>query len=476
MARPRVIIVTGASSGIGRATARALARQGERLVLVARGLDRLEATAAECRQLGADAVDAWPADVADRSAVDEIFARAVAAHGRVDGVVNSAGVAAYGRFVDIEPDVLERVMAVNFLGTANVARAALRQFADQDGGSVVLVGSLLGKIATPYMSPYLASKWAVQGLVRAIQIEARQYPGVGVSMVSPGGVDTPIYRWAATALGRQGQPPPPVDPPEKVARAIVAALDRPRRERSVGLANGATVLGFRLLPAVFDQMVTPLMSRFGLDPQRTPDGTGNVFASIPGSTETAYGDHDPAPERLIRRGLNSVAALAALPREASSQPGRVSVERQVRATPEQVWEVLADGWLYASWVVGASRTRDVDVTWPAEGSKIHHSFGIWPAVIDDTSEVQRAEIGRELKLRARGNPVGEAEVIVSLTAQPDGTTLVTIEEDAVAGPGTLVPRALRQMLIAPRNREALCRLAILAERGAGRGVKEAQSG
>lgn len=289
MPRPRVVIITGASSGIGQATAHALAKRGDCLVLVARESDRLRATADDCASLGASSVIARAVDVSDRAGVEDVFARTIGDLGRVDGVVSSAGVAGYGRFTDIDPAVFDRVMTVNLMGTANVARAALRHFVDQGDGALVLVGSLLGKIATPYMSPYLASKWAVHGLARALQLEAREHPRVGITLVSPGGVDTPIYQWAATALGRQGKPPPPVDQPEKVARAIVAALDRPRREASVGLANGITLLGFRVLPGVFDRLVTPLMSRFGLDPEPGPDGPGNVFSTQPDPHQPTLG-------------------------------------------------------------------------------------------------------------------------------------------------------------------------------------------
>jgi short-subunit dehydrogenase len=310
MASPRVVIITGASSGIGRASALQLAERGDHLMLAARGQGRLAAVAAECVALGAPDVLTQQVDVSDRAQVAELFARTVRELGRVDGVVHSAGVAAYGRFADVDPEVLERVMAVNFFGTANVARAALHRFAEQEeSGSLVLLGSLLGKIATPYMSPYLASKWAVHGLVRTIQLESRSKPGIGVSLVSPGGVDTPIYRWAATAMGRQGQPPPPVDQPEQVATAIVAALERPRREVSVGVTNAFTVLGFRALPGLFDRLVTPLMDRFGLDPKSASNNPGNVFASASGSTETAYGERDRPHLQLIRQGLNAAARV-----------------------------------------------------------------------------------------------------------------------------------------------------------------------
>jgi uncharacterized protein YndB with AHSA1/START domain len=136
--------------------------------------------------------------------------------------------------------------------------------------------------------------------------------------------------------------------------------------------------------------------------------------------------------------------------------------RPVSATPEQVWEVLADGWLYPLFVVGASRMRDVDDSWPAVGARLHHSVGTWPLLIDDTTEVLEVEEGRRLLLKARGWPAGEARVEISL--RPDGdATLVTMKEDATAGPGALIPKPLRDPQLHWRNIEALRRLAFVVE-------------
>lgn len=136
--------------------------------------------------------------------------------------------------------------------------------------------------------------------------------------------------------------------------------------------------------------------------------------------------------------------------------------REIKTAPERVWEVLADGWLYPVWVVGATRMRDVDRTWPAVGAKLHHSAGVWPAVINDNSEVLECEPGRFLKLRARGWPLGEAEVAITLS--PAGAhTRVEIKEKAVTGPGALVPAPLEAVVIGFRNVETLRRLAFIAE-------------
>ncbi len=137
--------------------------------------------------------------------------------------------------------------------------------------------------------------------------------------------------------------------------------------------------------------------------------------------------------------------------------------RTIKAPAEKVWQVLSDGWLYPLWVVGATRMRDVDEDWPAVGAKLHHSAGVWPLVIDDDTEVLDMEPGHLLRLRARGWPAGEAEVLITLTPQ-DGDTLLEMREDAVSGPGRLVPLPVRAPMIGWRNVEALRRLAAIAER------------
>jgi uncharacterized protein YndB with AHSA1/START domain len=136
--------------------------------------------------------------------------------------------------------------------------------------------------------------------------------------------------------------------------------------------------------------------------------------------------------------------------------------REIRTTPDNVWAVLADGWLYPLWVVGTTRIRDVDGSWPDVGSKLHHSAGVWPFTVDDDSEVLECDPGRFLRLRARGWPLGEAEVAITVT--PAGAhTRVEIKETAVSGPGTLIPQAVETPLIRWRNSETLRRLAYIAE-------------
>jgi NAD(P)-dependent dehydrogenase (short-subunit alcohol dehydrogenase family) len=304
----RVVLVTGASSGIGRATALQLAEEGADLVLLSRSEAVLEEVRAECEAYGRRAL-VTVADVTDRQALELAFDRAARELGPLDGVVHSAAVLAYGRFEDVPADVWDKAVETTLGGTANVARCALESFHASGRGSLVVVGSLLGKISTPFMSSYVAPKWGVHGLVRTLQLEARTTPGIDVSLVWPGGVDTPVYVQAGTYLQRHGRPPPPVDSPEKVADAVVAALWKPRRETSVGPANGIVVAGFRLLPAVFDALVTPLMKLGGLG-EETTDSAGNVLTPTPEgeAVHGRWGRHWLRPLAAVGAGAAAVAA------------------------------------------------------------------------------------------------------------------------------------------------------------------------
>lgn len=271
----QVVLVTGASSGIGLATALQLADEGASLVLASRGRDALSRAARQCRDRGAVVLEV-PADVGEEAEVEALFERAVTELGPVDAVVHAAGVLAYGRFEDVPPEVFEQVVRTNVIGTANVARSSLHRFAAQEHGNLVVIGSVIGKIATAMMSNYQTSKWAVHGLVRALQVEARRTPGVDVTLVTPGGVDTPIYTQAGNYAGFEGRPPPPVYSPERVARCVVHAIDHPQREVAVGFANPLMVFGFRVLPGLYDVLVTPLMRALAMSSReldRTPGNT-----------------------------------------------------------------------------------------------------------------------------------------------------------------------------------------------------------
>jgi NAD(P)-dependent dehydrogenase (short-subunit alcohol dehydrogenase family) len=228
-----VVVVTGASSGIGRATAEALAEQRARLVLSSRSARSLERAAARCRASGAEVLTVV-ADVVDEDDVERLRAAATERFGRIDGWVHTAAVVAYGRFEDVPSATFRRVLDTNVHGSVHVARAALRQFGTQGEGTLVLTGSLLGEIATPYMSSYVVSKWAVRGLARVLAIEARATPGIRVCVVSPGAVNTPIYVQAANYAGRVGRPPPPADASGRLVGRPRPAARRQRLRAEAG--------------------------------------------------------------------------------------------------------------------------------------------------------------------------------------------------------------------------------------------------
>src|SRR5947209_7695199 len=271
---PPTVLVTGGSSGIGRASAREFAGRGARLVLVARGRSALEETAAELRDAGAAEVVVCPADVTDEPALHAVVEGAVSRFGRLDVVVHSAQVMAYGRVEDVPSEVFDTVVRTATEGTANLARSVLPVFRRQGGGHLIVVSSLLGSVAAPLMGSYVTAKWAQPGLVRVLQQETRDVPGIHISAVAPGGVSTPIYSQGGTYMGSTGRPPLPVYSAERVARAVVARLDRPRRLVQAGIANPLVIAGFRLLPGVYDALVGPLLQTFAAakdDLPPTPD-------------------------------------------------------------------------------------------------------------------------------------------------------------------------------------------------------------
>ena len=174
----------------------------------------------------------------------------------------------------------------------------------------------------------------------------------------------------------------------------------------------------------------------------------------------------PAPPAVVHRpGVHAHPG-----QESTTATGRntmSTVSQQFNSPPADVWRVIADGWLYSGWVVGASRIRDVDAEWPQVGARLHHSVGAWPLVIDDSTKVTAVQPGRSLELVARGWPMGEAKVDITVEELGDGCK-VTIAEDAIRGPGKLVPKFLRDPLISARNRETLRRLELMAVGGAGK--------
>lgn len=293
---PRVVLVTGASSGIGEAVVRQAASRGDHLVLVARGRNALDRVARACEQLGAASTLVAPADVSDDDQVGAAVSAALARHGGLDVVVSCAGVVAYGRITDVPVDVFDQVVATNLLGSVNLARHVLPVLREQDAGSLVLVGSVIGHVGVPDMAAYVISKWGVRGLVRQLRVDNRDRSGVRFGYVAPGGVDTPIYRQAATYGDAVGRPPFPVASPQRVADRVLAVVDHTWRGGQSGVANDVIRLGFTALPWLYDRLVGPLFTVVAQD-QGAPlvRGPGNVL--------------EPQPDRNGLRGAYGNALL-----------------------------------------------------------------------------------------------------------------------------------------------------------------------
>ncbi|MEA2254619.1 MAG: hypothetical protein QOG35_664 [Solirubrobacteraceae bacterium] len=300
-----VVVITGASSGIGRAAALAFARRGSRLVLAARSPEALRDAAAECRRLGAEA-EAIPTDVRDEPAVQALARHAVERFGRLDVWVNCAGVMAYGGFEQVPPDVFRAVIETNFFGQVHGARAALTPFRRQRSGVLINLSSVWGRVATPDVSAYVASKFAVRAFSESLSYELRDLPDVAVSTMLPQAVDTPIFAHAGNYSGRAVRPVPPMVGPEQVAAGIVACARSPRREVTYKRTGRALELLHALAPSLYARLLPPAFRAGNYASRSAAAGPGQVLEARPGRREV-----DGGWRRHRRREL-ARALLAAL--------------------------------------------------------------------------------------------------------------------------------------------------------------------
>jgi short-subunit dehydrogenase len=286
-----VVVITGASAGVGRATAREFARHGACIGLDARGLDRLESAAREVGKLGGRAV-ILAGDMADPATAEEIARRTEEAFGPIDIWVNNAMLSVYSRIADTPPEEFKRVTDVTYLGFVYGTQAALRRMLPRNRGTIVQVGSSLAYRSIPYQSAYCAAKHAVHGFTDSLRSElmADGKNGIRLTMVQLPSVNTPQFVWVKSRLPQKAKPPAPIYQPEVPARAIYWAAHHNRREVYVGAMTSIGIKFNKLWPGFLDRYLVG-RSFANTDEPRDPDQPDNLWQSAPGPW-AAHGPFD----------------------------------------------------------------------------------------------------------------------------------------------------------------------------------------
>src|SRR6185369_10876823 len=250
----QVVVVTGASSGVGRAIARAFGAAGAKVGLIARGVDGLEACAREIRESGGEAL-VLPLDVSDAAAVERAADAVVARFGRIDTWVNDAMVSVFARALEVTPEEYERVTKVNYLGFVHGTLAALRRMKDQgDGGGIIQIGSALVYRSIPLQSAYCASKAAIRGFTDSLRSELlHDGSRVKLCMLQLPAVNTPQFDVVRSRLPNHPQPVPPIYQPEVIAREVVRVAEHPVRELWISTSAIKAIVGQKLVPGVADR-------------------------------------------------------------------------------------------------------------------------------------------------------------------------------------------------------------------------------
>lgn len=289
-----VVVITGGTAGVGRATARLFADRGAAVAVLSRGRERLEATREELRSRGIPAL-ALSVDVADPAQVEDAAAAVEEALGPIDIWINNAMVSVFSKVWDMRPEEFLRVTQVTYLGYVHGTQAALKRMRGRNAGRIVQVGSALAFRGIPLQSAYCGAKHAIQGFTESLRTELRnEGSAVRVSMVHLPAVNTPQFEWVKTRLPRRAQPVPPIYQPEVPARAIYAAAHSGRREWFLGWPTYKAVWGNRLAPGIADARLASkgVLSQQTAEPEN-PTRPDNLWLPPPGD----YGCHGRFDDR-----------------------------------------------------------------------------------------------------------------------------------------------------------------------------------
>ena len=311
----KTVVITGASAGVGRATARLFGEKGWRVALVARGIDGLEAAKREIEQAGGEAL-VVPTDVADESAVDAAAERVEREWGPIDVWVNDAMATIFCEFMQVPPEDFRRATEVTYLGTVWGTRAALKRMLPRNRGTIVQVGSALAYRSIPLQAPYCGAKSAIRGFTDSLRSELiHRKSRVHLTMVQLSAFNTPQFDWGRTCMAKQPQPLPPIFQPEVAARGIYFAATHRRREVWVGWPAIKAIVGTRLLPGLGDWILaSEAYSGQHTDEPLPPGRRDNLYAPVPGD-HGAHGRFDARAKRhsiQLKLTMNRAAILVGM--------------------------------------------------------------------------------------------------------------------------------------------------------------------
>ena len=289
-----MLVITGASSGIGRASARRFAERGARLVLAARRIRPIQTAVEECAARGSQAI-AVQVDVTDPESIENLARAAIKAYGRIDIWINNAGVSLYARLDEGPLEAHRRVIETNLIGCLYGSRIAVGIFRQQGSGVLVNVSSAVAYVGQPYTSAYVASKFGIRGLTECIRQEVSDCPGIRVSTVLPGVTDTPFFRHAGNYTGRAVQPLKPIADARRVAEIIVATAERPRRTRFVDVARVLPLL-MGIAPGWIEAYVDKLVRRTQFRDEPAAPSPGSLFEPMVEGDDVGGGWRHNGPE------------------------------------------------------------------------------------------------------------------------------------------------------------------------------------